>query len=123
MNLFCKKCNELLTLCELNEASSDELEYIDAKELLDDGEYIAVQKTDYSFGIPISILINSDSLNLKDHEDGNRFFGCCGAGNFDVFNQVCPKCSAEIGVYIADCWTSIFIGVDGTKISVGDAYH
>lgn len=117
MDLYCKQCNYKLTPHSLKEAISKELSYIDEEELLKEGMYISTIEADYFFNISIDYLLNSKSTVLIDHQDSTRFNGCCGPSEFGKLNQICPQCKSEIGVLIADCWTSRFIGIDSNKVS------
>ncbi|SEC00396.1 hypothetical protein SAMN04489761_2224 [Tenacibaculum sp. MAR_2009_124] len=118
MKLCCKNCNDLLTPKVLLKSEIDELSYIDEEELLQEGKFIEASKVEYNFGIPIEYLINSKSIILKNHSESIRLQGCCGPSEFDKLNQVCVNCNNEIGVLIADCWTSKFIGVNMSKVSL-----
>ena len=118
MNLFCKKCNKLLTLSSLKESTYDELTFIDEKELLNENNYILASEAEILFEIPIKYLIHTNSISLIDHPDKQRFSGCCGTSQFSKLNQVCPQCGFEIGVLINDCWTPKFIGLDIHKVSL-----
>ncbi|WP_028890453.1 hypothetical protein [Tenacibaculum ovolyticum] len=117
MKLYCKKCNDLLTPETLKKSTFKEVRFIDEKELLFDGKYIDASEVDYNFEIPIDYLINTKSIVLKNHKESVRFQGCCGPSEFGALNQVCLKCNFEIGVLVADCWTSRFIGIDKSKVS------
>ena len=117
MKLYCKKCNNLLTLESLMKSTYKEVRFIDEKELLLEDKYIKASEIDYNFGISIDYLINTKSIILKNHKESIRLQGCCGPSEFGILNQVCPKCDFEIGVIIADCWTPRFIGVDKNKVS------
>ncbi|MGG6231338.1 hypothetical protein [Tenacibaculum sp. SDUM215027] len=118
MKLYCKNCNNLLTINTLKESKFDEIKFVDESELLPNGKYIEASKVGYNFEIPIDYLINTKSILLKDHKESIRFQGCCGPSEFSTLNQVCPKCNSEIGVLVADCWTSRFIGIDIRKVSL-----
>lgn len=116
MKLYCKRCNEILTTKSLIKAKGIKLE--DESELLSADEYIEAFKTSFNFGVPIEYLVHSESILLNDHKDDNRFIGCCGPGQFEHLNKVCPNCKNEIGIYIADCCTPRFIGIDKNKVSL-----
>ena len=117
MELYCKKCNNLLTQTPLKKSTFKEVKFIDEEELLQNGKYIEASKIDYNFEIPIDYFVNTESILLENHKDTIRLQGCCGPGEFGKLNQVCPRCKFEIGILIADCWTSRFIGIDESKVS------
>ncbi|CAL2089798.1 conserved protein of unknown function [Tenacibaculum sp. 190524A02b] len=117
MELYCKKCNELLVE-GLNEAKNREVIYADECDLIPEGKYI-VNKDVWNFeDLEIDYLINSNSMKLKDHHKSVRLQGCCGSSGLDGLNQLCPKCNYEVGVLVADCWTPRFIGIDMSKVSL-----
>jgi hypothetical protein len=117
MQLYCKKCNYKLTPDGLELIPSNQANLKDGKDLIDPGLYINASEIDITFGQPIDFLINTASVNLNDHPDPSRLHGCCGPGNLTVLNQVCPQCSAEIGVIIEDCWLPHFIGISADAVS------
>jgi len=116
MDLYCKNCKHKITRSPLKEAKIEELSSVEETELLAEDNYIKVNKVGVVFSVPMEYLIHTKSLHLKDYIASNTFTGCCGPSQFDKINQVCPKCSAEIGILIADCWTSKFIAVDINKV-------
>lgn len=118
MKLYCKKCNNILTPNSLIKSKIDELNYNEEKEFLSLEKYIEVKNTNLNFNVSIDCLINSKSINLKNHKDKLKFKGCCGPSDFGCLNQVCEKCGFDIGVLIADCWTPVFIGIDLSKVSL-----
>ena len=116
MELYCKKCNQKLTLTPLQHAYKEELNPNGQKDLLKSGMYIFTDEAEYMLE-NFDVLVAYDSINLVNHKDRSRFIGCCGPGDFNVYNQICPNCSAEIGVLIDDCWTDRFIGIDSSKVA------
>lgn len=117
MHLYCKKCNYKLTAAELQQASSDQANLEDQAPLIGPGLYINASEIDIHFEKPIDFLMNKESMLLKDHKDPKRLSGCCGPGNLGVLNQVCPNCSAEIGLIVEDCWLPHFVGICGDAVS------
>ena len=117
MQLYCKKCNHKLTALELQQASYNEAKMEDQAPLIGRGFYINAGEIDFHFGKPIDFLVNKESVLLQNHKDVMRLQGCCGPGDLNVLNQVCPNCSAEIGVIFADCWLPHFIGISADTVS------
>ncbi len=89
----------------------------DQAPLMAPGLYVNASEIDIRFGKQIDFLVNKESIHLCDHKDPARLAGCCGSGNLNVLNQICPNCSAEIGVIIEDCWLPHFIGISGGAVS------
>lgn len=118
MKLYCKKCNELLTLDSLKKARTEDLKFVDGEDLLPQGTFIEALEAEYFFGVPIDYLIDSDSINLEDHKEKSRFIGCCGSSQLECLNQICPNCKNEIGIFVSDCFTSTFTGIDIDKVSL-----
>ncbi|WP_025740577.1 hypothetical protein [Aquimarina pacifica] len=118
MELYCKKCKYRIHSRALQESKYIDVQYGDGQELLPAWEYVRTDKANYNFDFPIKYLVHSKSLLLIDHEDSLRFQGCCGPSQFGELNQVCPQCKNEIGILVADCWTSHFIGIDETKVTL-----
>lgn len=117
MELYCKTCNQKLTVLELHPVSSDEANWEDKAPLIGPGCYLNANETDIHFEKQIDFLVNQQSVVLHDHPDRSRLTGCCGPGDLSVLNQVCPKCRAEIGVIVADCWLPHFVGISGETVS------
>lgn len=117
MQLYCKKCNYKLTVIELQQARPDEANMEDQVALIGPGLYIQASEIDIHFEKPIDFLLNKQSVKLKNHKDVKRLQGCCGPGDLSVLNQVCPNCSAEIGVLVADCWLPHFVGICEETVS------
>lgn len=117
MQLYCKKCNYKLTALELQQVSSDEANMDDNAALIGTGLYINASEIEIHFEKQIDFLVNKKSITLHNHKDTKRLQGCCGPGDLSVLNQVCPKCSAEIGVIVADCWLPHFIGISEDAVS------
>lgn len=115
MDLYCKNCNHKLTLNPLKLTLEEELNSNSGQDLLKSGMYIPSLENEYGPDL-FDYLIATDSIILSDHKDKSRFIGCCGPSNFETFNQICPKCDSEIGVIIADCYTSHFTGIDSKKV-------
>ncbi len=116
MELYCKKCSKRLTKKPLSLLKSENINYTDEKDLVPEGKYVFAKDAEFNFGIPITYLINSKSINLVEDDKGN-FIGCCGPSEFDELNMVCSGCKQPVGTIIADCWTPIFIGIDANKVS------
>lgn len=117
MHLYCKKCNQQLTAVELQQTSPDKANLEDGAILIDPGFYVDAGGIEIHFGQPIDFLVNKKSVMLRNHNDRRRLQGCCGPGDLSVLNQVCPKCSAEIGVIIEDCWLPHFVGISGETVT------
>lgn len=117
MQLYCKKCNYKLTAIELQQVFSDKANLEDCAPLIDPGLYINANEIEIHFGKQIDFLVNTESVHLSNHKDSARLTGCCGPGDLSVLNQVCPNCSAEIGVIVEDCWLSHFIGISEETVS------
>lgn len=117
MQLYCKKCNYKLTVTELEPAPSGKANLEDGQDLIGRGLYLNAREIDIHFEKPIDFLLHKASVNLHNHPDTGRWSGCCGPGDLSVLNQVCPQCSAEIGVLVADCWLPHFIGISEETIS------
>ena len=117
MQLYCKKCNYKLTQDGLEFAPSNQANMKDGQDLIGPGLYINAGEIEIHFGKPIDFLVNKASVNLHNHKDTSRLNGCCGPGDLSVLNQVCPRCSAEIGVVIEDCWLPHFIGISADAVS------
>jgi len=118
MKLYCKRCNELLTPKALIKAKEYELRFEEGKELLPTGNYI-LNKDIWNFdNLEISYLVNIKSIILKDHDDRERMAGCCGPSGAFGYNQICPNCNREIGVLVADCFTTHFVGIDKSSVSL-----
>lgn len=117
MQLYCKKCNYKLTVFELEQVSAGQANMEDQAPLIRPGLYIIAGEIDINFGKPIDFLLNKDSVKLQNHKDTKRLQGCCGPGDLNVLNQVCPNCNSEIGILIADCWLPHFIGISGETIN------
>ena len=116
MKLYCKKCNYLLVE-RLKKAQNKEVIDVDEYDLIPIGKYIIISDI-WNFGIlEIIYLINANSIDLNDHYKHTKMQGCCGPSGADGLNQLCPKCSQEIGVSVADCYTPCFIGIDKNKVS------
>lgn len=111
MQLYCKKCSYKLTAMELQQAPSDQAKLDDRATLIGPGLYIDAREIDIHFEKSIDFLLNKASVHLRNHNDTSRLAGCCGPGDLSVLNQVCPNCSAEIGVIVEDCWLKHFIGI------------
>ncbi|MEM7162565.1 MAG: hypothetical protein AAF487_09025 [Bacteroidota bacterium] len=88
-----------------------ELDYTDFEELLPEGKYILASNSDFIFENDLHYLFNTGDLRLKDHPDKKRFAGCCGPGDLDALNQICPTCNVEVGTLIAECVWPMFIGL------------
>lgn len=116
MHLYCKKCNHQLTAAELRQASSDQAKLEDQAALIGPGLYIHAAEIEIHFEKPIDFLVNKASVMLNNHKDPARLSGCCGPGDLNVLNQVCPNCSAEIGVIVEDCWLPHFVGISGDAV-------
>jgi hypothetical protein len=117
MHWYCQKCNHKLTVLELEQASSDQANMEGQTPLIGPGLYINAGEIDIHFEKSINFLVNKDSVKLQNHKDIKRLQGCCGPGDLSVLNQVCPNCSAEIGVIFADCWLPHFIGISEGAVS------
>lgn len=117
MQLYCKKCNYKLTVIELQPVSSDNANMKDQESLIGPGLYLNAAEIEIIFGKPIDLLVNKESVNLHNHKDVSRLSGCCGPGELNVLNQVCPNCSAEIGLIVEDCWLPHFIGISEDAVS------
>ncbi|TSJ47722.1 hypothetical protein [Fluviicola chungangensis] len=117
MQLYCKKCNQQLTVMDLQQVSSRQINMKKQASLIDPGLYVNASEAEIYFEKQIDFLVNKQSVVLQDHNDPERFSGCCGPGNLSVLNQVCPKCSAEIGVIVEDCIFPYFIGISGYTVS------
>lgn len=117
MELYCKKCNHKLTVMDLQQVSSDKTNLNDQAALIDLGFYVNASEIEIHFEKQIDFLINKQSIVLHNHKDRTRLTGCCGPGDLNVLNQVCPKCCTEIGVIIEDCWLPHFIGISANTIS------
>lgn len=116
MKLYCKKCNHLLVE-NLSEAKKKEIVYEDGYDLIPEGKYI--HSTDIGFNIyEVSYLMNIKSVPLKNYTNNERMQGCCGPSGLDGLNQLCLKCSEEIGVLVADCIAPYFIGIQKNKVSL-----
>jgi len=111
MELYCKKCNYKLTVIELQQAKANEANMDDQAPLIGPGLYIDASEIDIHFETSIDFLLNIESIKLNNHKDSKRLQGCCGPGDLSVLNQVCPNCSAEIGVIVEDCWLPHFVGI------------
>lgn len=118
MKLYCKKCNELLTLNTLRKVKVEDVSLEDEIDLLPYNKFIEAYETEYNFEVSIDYLLNTESINLENHKDRSRFTGCCGSSQLKNLNQVCPNCKNEIGLIVDDCWTSRFTGIDASKISL-----
>ncbi len=117
MQLYCKKCNYKLTVTDLQQAFSDQANLEDQAALIGAGYYINAGEIDILFEKPIDFLVNKESVTLHNHKDSKRLSGCCGPGDLSVLNQVCPNCSAEIGVIVEDCWLPHFVGISENAVS------
>lgn len=117
MQLYCKKCNHKLTVSELQLAKPGEANMDDQADLIGPGLYLKASEIDIHFEQSIDFLLNKKSVKLQNHKDRKRLQGCCGPGDLSVLNQVCPTCSAEIGVLVADCWFPHFVGICGGAVS------
>lgn len=117
MQLYCKTCNYQLTVTELQQVLSNKVNLKDQAPLMAPGLYVNASEIDIHFGKQIDFLVNKESIHLCDHKDRTRLTGCCGPGDLSVLNQVCPNCSAEIGVIVEDCWLPHFIGISGGAVS------
>lgn len=117
MQLYCKKCNYKLTVIELQQVFSDHANMGDQESLIGPGLYLNAAEIEINFGKPIDFLVNKKSVNLRNHKDVSRLSGCCGPGELNVLNQVCPNCSTEIGLIIEDCWLPHFIGISEDTVS------
>ncbi len=117
MKLYCKKCNYQLTVMELQQANPDQANMDDQAPIIGSGLYINAPEIEIHFETPIDFLVNIKSVNLQNHKDSTRLYGCCGPGDLSVLNQVYPNCSAEIGVIVADCWLPHFIGISAGAVS------
>lgn len=117
MELYCKKCNCKLTVIALQQVSSGQANLKSQATLIDSGFYVNASEIEIHFEQPIDFLVNKESVHLHDHKDRSRFSGCCGPGNLSVLNQVCPKCSAEIGVIVEDCIFPYFVGISENTVS------
>lgn len=116
MELYCKQCNHKLTVTDLQQSASNQANLEDQESLIGPGLYLDAGEIDIHFGKPIDFLVNTKSVVLRNHKDRTRLQGCCGPGDLGVLNQVCPNCSAEIGVIVADCWLPHFIGISGEAV-------
>lgn len=117
MQLYCKKCNYQLTVSELQQAFSDQVNLKDQEVLIEPGYYIKADEIEIHFEKPIDFLVNKKSVILRNHHDSKRLSGCCGPGDLSVLNQVCPNCSAEIGLIVEDCWLPHFVGISENAVS------
>lgn len=117
MHLYCKKCNYQLTVSELQQANPDQANFNDQAPLIAPGLYLNAGEIDIHFQMPIDFLLHIESVKLQNHKDPKRLQGCCGPGDLSVLNQVCPQCSAEIGVIVEDCWLPHFVGISSDKVS------
>ncbi len=117
MNLYCKKCNHKITTTDLLQAPSTSANLKDKAELINTGLYLIAEEIEINFKQDINFLVNIKSVNLHNHKDPKKLTGCCGAGDLSVLNQVCPNCSAEIGVIVEDCWIPHFIGISEATVS------
>lgn len=117
MQLYCKKCNYQLTVMELQQVFSDKANLDDRATLIGPGLYINSSEIEIHFQEQIDFLVNKESVILRNHRDSKRLQGCCGPGDLSVLNQVCPNCSAEIGVIVEDCWLPHFIGISEDTVS------
>lgn len=117
MQLYCKKCNHKLTVMELQQVSSDQANLEDQAALIGPGLYLNASEIEIHFEKQIDFLVNEESVRLNNHKDYKLLTGCCGPGDLSVLNQVCPNCSAEIGVIVADCWLPHFIGISEETVS------
>jgi|GEM_PF-4130362 len=117
MQLYCKKCNYKLTAMELQQVFSDQANMEDQAPLIGQGLYLNAREIEIHFEKQIDFLVNKESIILHNHKDRTRLTGCCGPGDLSVRNQVCPNCSAEIGVIVADCWLPHFIGISEETVS------
>lgn len=117
MQLYCKKCNYKLTVIELQQVFSDNANMKDQESLIGPGLYLNASEIEIIFGKPIDFLVNKESVNLHNHKDVTRLSGCCGPGELNVLNQVCPNCSAEIGVIVEDCCLPHFVGISEDTVS------
>lgn len=104
MQLYCKKCNYKLTVMELQQVFSDKANMNDQAALIGPGLFINASEIEIHFEKRIDFLLNIKSVILNNHKDASRLTGCCGPGDLNVLNQICPNCSAEIGLIIEDCW-------------------
>lgn len=117
MELYCKTCNYKLTVTDLQQVFYKQANFEDQTPLIGQGLYINADEIDIHFGKPIDFLVHIESVLLRDHKDATRLQGCCGPGDLSVLNQICPNCSAEIGVLVADCWLPHFIGISEETVS------
>lgn len=117
MQLYCKTCNQQLTAMNLQQVSLGHVNMKDQVSLIDPGLYVNTSEIEIHFEKQIDFLVNKQSVLLQNHTDRTRLTGCCGPGDLSVLNQVCPKCSAEIGVIVEDCWLPHFIGISGDTVS------
>ena len=117
MQLYCKICNYKLSVMELEQVFSDQANLEDQEPLIGPGLYINASELEFHFGKPIDFFVNKESVLLRNHKDAKRLQGCCGPCDLSVLNQVCPNCSAEIGVIVADCWLPHFIGISEETVS------
>lgn len=117
MQLYCKKCNYKLTVMELQQVFSDKANMNDQAALIGPGLFINASEIEIHFEKRIDFLLNIKSVILNNHKDAKRLTGCCGPGDLNVLNQICPNCSAEIGLIVEDCWLPHFIGISGDAVS------
>ncbi len=118
MKLYCKNCNEKLTPNALSEAELDLIDLREEEDLIPKGMFIEANKIRFEFGVEIKYILNIDSVRLQNHKEITRLQGCCGPSNFDALNQVCPKCSSEIGVISGDCCMPHFVGIAENAVSL-----
>ena len=116
IDIYCKKCNHKFTKEPITEMDKDKLNNKDGEELLPLGCFTI--NTNFLFDMEISYLINTDSVLLHNHEDSERYSGCCGPSEMSKYNQVCPNCNEEVGVEILDCWLPHFIGISKEKTRI-----
>jgi len=102
---------------ELQQVFSDQANFKDQAMLIGLGLYINASEIEIHFEKRIDFLVNKESVILHNHKDATRLTGCCGPGDLSVLNQVCPNCSAEIGLIIEDCWLPHFIGISEETVS------
>lgn len=119
LNLYCKTCNYELTAEELTLVDIEEVSFKMETQLLPEGKYGTFNHINWSDGQAneSDFVVNKMSIELKGHKDGSRFIGCCGAAEDNLPNQVCPRCSANIGVLVDDCSTPHYVRILFDRVS------
>ena len=117
MEIYCGKCNEKLTAARLVHADAAKIRREDQEQLLDDGQFLTADEFEFSFGVPVTHFVGTNSLLLNDHEDVLRHQGCCGPGMTNKYNKVCWNCKYEIGIIFADCYGPHFVAINSDRLN------